>query len=451
VSSIASSLAESPGPAPRDLRAALDAAPMARARTAAVAVTVGLSALDGYDVLSLSFAAPAIVADWNVGKAALGLLLSIGLVGMAAGSLLLGPLADRIGRRRLVIINLLVMAAGMFASTFARSIFELGACRLVTGIGIGSMVAVINPLAAEFANNKRRPLAMALMTIGYPAGGLAGGLLAAMLIEVDGWRAVFLAGGIASLIMLPVVLVFLPESPHYLLARGGAREKRELGAMLERMGLGQIREFSFSPPAAQGGYSGVFARGQLGRTIQVTALNLLFVIPVYYVLSWLPQIVADAGFAPGQASLTGAMVNLAGIAGGLALGYAASAARLFPLTALVMAGTGIVVALIGIAPASLPLFMAGAIVCGFLLFAGMAGLYVVLATSFPAEARASGVGFVIGVGRAGSAAAPALAGWLFAAGLGTDSVSAVFGAFALAAASVLVSIIVSNRRRVAAP
>lgn len=434
------------GPVPRDLRDALDAAPMTRARTLAVAVTVGLSALDGYDVLSLSFAAPAIVADWNVGKAALGLLLSIGLVGMAAGSLLLGPVADRIGRRRLVIVNLLLMATGMFAATFARSLFELGACRLVTGVGIGSMVAVINPLAAEFANSRRRPLAMALMTIGYPAGGLAGGLLAAMLIEVEGWRAVFFAGGVAALLMLPVVLVFLPESPHYLLAKGGARERRQLGAMLERMGLGQIHDFSHTPPAAHGGYSGVFARGQLGRTIQVTALNLFFVIPVYYVLSWLPQLVADAGFAPSQASLTGAMVNLAGIAGGLALGYAASTTRLFPLTAAVMAGTGIVVALIGIAPASLPLFMAGAVLCGFLLFAGMAGLYAVLATSFPAEARASGVGFVIGVGRAGSAVAPALAGWLFAAGLGAGAVSAVFGLFALAASCVLASIIASRRR-----
>ncbi len=423
---------------------------MTRTRTAAVAVTVALSALDGYDVLSLSFAAPAIVADWNVGKAALGMLLSIGLVGMAAGSLLLGPVADRIGRRRLVIINLLLMATGMFASAFAGSLFELGACRLVTGVGIGSMVAVINPLAAEFANSRRRPLAMALMTIGYPAGGLAGGLLAATLIEVEGWRAVFLAGGVASIVMLPVVLAFLPESPHYLLGKGGVREKRQLSAMLEHLGVGQEHVFAVAPPDAHKGYSGVFARGQLGRTVQVTALNLFFVIPVYYVLSWLPQLVADAGFAPSQASLTGAMVNLAGIAGGLALGYAASTARLLPLTALVMAGTGIVVALIGIAPASLPLFMAGAILCGFLLFAGMAGLYAVLATSFPAQARASGVGFVIGVGRAGSAAAPALAGWLFAVGLGTGMVSAIFGIFALAASCVLVSIIATNRRRTAA-
>jgi len=128
-------------------------------QVAAVAVTVIISALDGYDVLAASFAAPAISHAWGVGKAVLGLVLSSGLFGMALGALVLSPLADLVGRRRLVFLSLALMAVGMLLSALAQSLGQLVAWRVLTGVGIGAMVAVITPLAAEFANSRRRPLA----------------------------------------------------------------------------------------------------------------------------------------------------------------------------------------------------------------------------------------------------------------------------------------------------
>ena len=141
------------------LRGLFERAPMSRTQVGAVAITVILSALDGFDVLSVTFVAPAISRDWGIGKAALGVVLSSGLGGMALGSFLIAPLADTLGRRRLILVSLSLMAVGMALSATSSSLVQLAAWRVVTGLGIGACVAVINPIAAEFANARRRSLA----------------------------------------------------------------------------------------------------------------------------------------------------------------------------------------------------------------------------------------------------------------------------------------------------
>lgn len=420
-----------------ELRQRLDMSPMSPAQILAVIVTMALSALDGFDVLSVTFAAPAIARDWHLGSAALGMLLSAGLAGMAFGSFFLAPLADLWGRRRVVLVNLALMAVGMLASAAAPALPELIFCRVVTGLGIGAMVAVINPLAAEFANRDKRPFAMAMMTVGYPVGGLIGGVLAASIIPSHGWRSIFVAGSLGALLLLPFVLAWLPESPTFLLTRTSAAARCQLDAVLIRFGQPRLMAGWQPEPIRNVGYAGVFTRDQIARTAAMTSANFFYVLAVYYALSWLPQMAANVGFAPGQASLIGASANLSGIAGGLLVGYSLAGSDLRRPTALVMSGTALMVGLIGFAPASFPLWLAAAGCCGFLLFAGMAGLYTVLASSFAASARASGVGFVIGVGRIGSAIAPVLAGNLFATGLDCSSVSALFGASALLAALIL--------------
>ncbi len=420
-----------------DLRGRFDAAPMGGARIAAVAATVALSALDGYDVLSITFAAPAVALDWGIGKAALGLLLSAGLAGMALGSLLLAPFADVIGRRRLVLGSLALMAAGMLLSASATSLPQLVAWRVLTGLGIGAMVAVINPLAAEFANTRRRALALALMAMGYPLGGLVGGLASAALLRLYGWPAVFLAGVVAAGLLVPVVLLFLPEPLAFLLARRRPDSLARVNALLARCGFDPVAALPAEAVAGGAGYAAVFAPAQVGTTIRITVANLLFVMAVYYVLSWLPQMVAEAGFPPSTASLVAAVANLAGIAGGVTLGWLARRAGLNRLTVAAMVGLGLATAAFGLTPASLPLLVLAAGVCGFFLFGGIAGLYATFAVSFTAEGRASGSGFVIGIGRIGSAVAPLLAGWLFASGLGRGAVSAAFGACALLAGLLL--------------
>src|SRR5688572_21205263 len=183
---------------PRDVIAE---SPMSALQIAVVAITVALNALDGFDVLSISFASPGIAAEWGIDRAALGIVLSMELVGMAIGSVLLGGIADRFGRRPTILGCLVLMAIGMFMATTVSGLYALGAWRITTGLGIGGMLAAINAVAAEFSNARRRHLSVSIMAIGYPVGAVLGGLVAAQLLQANDWRSVFYFGTAATAAM----------------------------------------------------------------------------------------------------------------------------------------------------------------------------------------------------------------------------------------------------------
>src|SRR5215469_4362994 len=164
---------------------------MGMAQWLAVLIVLGLNALDGFDVLSISFASPGMARDWGIDKATLGWVLSMELFGMAAGSLFLGGVADKIGRRPTILGCLIAMAAGMFGAAHSRGVAELLPWRLLTGLGIGGTLAAINALAAELSNRRWRHFAMGLMVIGYPVGGVIGGLFVQRLLAGGSWHAVF--------------------------------------------------------------------------------------------------------------------------------------------------------------------------------------------------------------------------------------------------------------------
>ena len=235
------------------------------------------------------------------------------------------------------------------------------------------------------------------------------------------------------------MLAFLPESPAFLLARRRPDALPRANAVLMRFGRLALSVLPAPPALGSSGYRALFAPAMAAATLRLTAANGIYVMTVYYVLSWLPQLVADAGFKPSTASLVSAVANLTGAAGGLLLGVAARRFGLPRLVVGALLGLGLSTAAFGFSPPSLPLLVTAAAVCGFFLISGIAGLYATIAATFTAESRASGSGFVIGVGRATSATAPYIAGWMFAAGLSRSVVSLAFALCAAAAAAVLLT------------
>ena len=161
------------------LRAQLNSREMSRAQWEVVLLCTAINMLDGYDVLVMSFAAAPVAADWQLDPARLGLLLSAGLIGMALGSIVLGSLADALGRKRLVNICLITVTIGMILSAYTQSQLQLLALRFVTGVGIGGMLATLTALVSEYSNDKRRGICMGLLQSGYPLGALFGGMIAA--------------------------------------------------------------------------------------------------------------------------------------------------------------------------------------------------------------------------------------------------------------------------------
>jgi AAHS family 4-hydroxybenzoate transporter-like MFS transporter len=431
-----------------DPRIMLEEAPMSRAQIIALALVCGLSALDGYDVLAVSFAAPGITKGWDLGRGALGLVLSSGLVGMAFGSIVVSPFADIIGRRRTVIVSLGFMAAGMLLSAFASSIESLAAWRVVTGIGIGAMVPVITPLAAEFANKRRRALALAILAIGFPLGGTVGGFAAALLLHFFAWPAVFLFGAGAALLLLPLVVVWLPEPLAFLLARRDGRSMERVNGLLARCNLPTIAEL---PPVAEkraAPYRAIFGPGQRAGTLRITAVNLLYLMTVYYVLSWMPQMIADAGFSASAGTALSATASMSGAIICILISLAAPRIRLRALGAAMMIGLSVATAIFGYTPPSLILLAVMAALIGGFLYTGIFGLYATIVDTFEPGMRATGVGFVMGVGRGASALSPAIAGALFEFDAGRDIVSALIATLALAAGLLM---LVRGREPGAAP
>ena len=419
----------------------LDAAPLGNRQRIILALAILIAALDGFDMLSMALVAPAVAKDWQLDKAVLGLLLSSGLVGMAIGSIFVAPLADRVGRKTVVLGCLALLTAGAAASALSPSVMVLAVSRVVTGIGIGTMVVMTTLISAEFSNARFRPLAVAaIATLGFPLGGIIGGLGASAILKYSTWHAVFGAGAIVGALLFGLVAVVLPESPAYLLARQPRNALARLNAVLHRLGHLPLAAL---PPSVEGprkSYGGLFKRGLAEVTLRLAAINVLVAVAAYYFVNWLPQLVVDAGFPVATGSLVSAAGGTIGLIGGTLFGALAMRFRANRLAAGAMLAVAASLVAFAFAPPVLPLLI---VIAGILSFAmsGSAGtLFGILATTFPPELRAAGTGLIMGVGRIGSATGPALAGWLFATGFTRTSVSIAFALGPLIAAMLMLTL-----------
>src|SRR5262249_12053636 len=296
-----------------DPREILENSTMTAAQIAVVAITVFLNAMDGFDVLSIAFASPGIAKEWGIAQTALGAVLSMELIGMAVGSIIIGGIADKIGRRPTLLACLLAMALGMLGATTAPSPVPLSILRVFTGLGIGGMLSGTNAVVAEFANKKWRSLCISMMVIGYPLGGTVGGMFASSLLAKYDWRSVFYFGATATAILLPVVFFLLPESVHWLTRKQPANALHRINRALKKLGHGTV---SAVPEVHESdrkkSVGDIFSAGLIGVTLLVTAAYFFHIITFYFILKWTPKIVADMGFAASSAGRILAWANFGG-------------------------------------------------------------------------------------------------------------------------------------------
>ena len=424
-----------------DPRQAMAGLPMTTRQFLAVGMCVLLNALDGFDVLSISFASPGIAKEWGIDRAALGVVLSMELFGMAFGSVLLGQVADRIGRRPTVIGCLVVMALGMLATTQVHSIEALAAAQLFTGLGIGGMLATTNALIAEYANDRWRGAAVAVMAAGYPMGAIAGGAIASNLLAADNWRDVFMLGAIMTALFLPLVPFLLPEPVSALLQNRRGDTLGQVNHSLVKLGHAGIA--TLPPVEAQPRKASVgelFAPGTAPVTVLLTLAYFLHIMTFYFILKWVPKIVVDMGFTPASAGGVLVWANVGGLIGGLLFSALSLRFTLRALLVAFMLASTVMVAVFGQGQADLHGLSLAAAAGGFCTNAGVVGLYALVASSFPTAIRGGGTGFVIGVGRGGAALGPILGGLLFAAGFGLPVVAALMASGSLLAALALLAL-----------
>ncbi len=417
-----------------DPRQLIADAPMSSTQVMVVTITIILCALDGFDVLAISFASPGIANEWGIDKAALGIVLSMELIGMSIGSIMLGGIADKIGRRITILGCLTIMSLGMFMVTRVSGIIELSVWRVITGLGIGGILAAINAVAAEFSNTRRKHLCVSLMAIGYPFGVVVGGTIAAQLLKSYDWRSVFYLGTAMTVMCIPLVYFLVPESIHWLTSRQPDGALSKINATLKRMGhatLSALPEINLETQKSR--VADIFSPTLIVTTLLITAAYFSHIMTFYFILKWTPKLVVDMGFQPSAAAGVLVWATMGGVIGGVLFSLLTIRFPLKPLTIVACLLSTIMIAAFGRSPADLDKLAIMAASAGFFSNAAIVGLYAIIAHVFPTHVRAFGTGFVIGIGRGGSMLAPIIAGFMFQAGISLATVAMIISSGSLIA------------------
>jgi len=399
----------------RDPLLVLRQGPMSATQIAGICLCILINIIDGYDILASSFTAAAIARDLALTTPQLGVFFSAGPLGMMVGALFLSPLADAIGRRPLVLLCLALTAAGTLATAASPTLPLLATSRALTGLGVGAMMAAINTVVAELANDRRRDLAVCLQAAGFPLGGVLGGACVYALGDLP-WGWVYVIGGAFSAILIPMVLVWMPESLAFLIGRRPLNALEKANHLLGRLKLPPMTELPAAERRAAGGPPVALVLTPSGLAMCASFFLLMFTF--YFLSSWIPKILTDAG-ASAQIGISSAvMLSLGGVAGDLifaGLTTRWSAARLSPIFAAACFATAVVFVNVATTPgAVLPV----ALLLGVFLYATMASHYAIVPTVFPAAVRSSGTGLALGVGRMGATVGPLAGGLLLGADLG---------------------------------
>jgi len=421
---------------PQSLQAQLDAKPMTPLQWRVVVLCWLVNILDGFDLLAISFAAPAIAKTWALDPQTLGIVFSSGLLGMTVGSLLLGPAADRIGRRRMILLATTILGLSTLATAGATSVGQLLLLRGMTGIAIGALLPSLNTLVAEYTPDRRRNLAISFMHLGYPLGGIAGGLLASYIIPSAGWQALFLSGGIFTLAILPVLLFGLPESLHYLLQKNQPAAQAMTSKLAIRLGIDLHAAQAQRVTTSAARFKDVLRGQWLMPGLALWACFFLGNLTLYFLLNWTPTILVEAGLSTVQAMHAGMLLNLGGGIGMLSLGYLSARWSIYRMMSGYFILGGLFIMALGQVPKADMLFGL-TILAGFFALGGLIGLYSLAARLYPDATRATGVGLAIGAGRFGAILGPYAGGVLISMGWPMGSYFALLALPLIAVAVIL--------------
>jgi benzoate transport len=405
-----------------------------------VALCVLINMLDGMDVMVIAYVAPAMAADWGVGFEALGVIFSAGLAGMMIGCVVLAPFADTFGRRPIILLALTLMTIGMCGTGLVDTIPEFVIFRALAGVGIGTLLASIAALVAEYAPAERRSFAIGLFQAGYPVGAVLTGVVCLFAIPALGWQGTLIASGLASAIVLPIVYLWLPESVAYLENRQPAGALERINGLRHRLDWTVLSEL---PPRTIGsvapGVGKLFANGLWRSTLILWFATFLGFAVLYFVTSWIPKLATQAGLSVDKAIWAGSIFNLGGVVGTTTIGWFAARYRIGHLIRGYMVAAAVFLMIFS-AKMPLLLVLGVAMLIGLFLQGGFSGFYSLAAKLYPADVRSAGIGWAIGIGRGGAIIGPLMGGFLLAREVPLWGVFAAFAA-PLAVSGILAALV----------
>lgn len=319
-----------------------------------------VAALDGFDTQAIAYVAPSIGEAWGIDKALFGPVFSAGLLGLTIGALLLSPLGDRWGRKGVIVACTATFGLLALLTSRAETIQELLVYRLLTGIGLGGAMPNLIALTSEYAPRRLQATLVTVMFCGFPLGSTIGGLVSAPLIVSHGWQAVFVLGGVVPLALVPVLLIFLPESARFLALRGGGPR---LTALLAKTAphlsgeafVAQVR--AEAPGSGQDRLSiaALFTHGRAPMTALIWLAFFMNLLVMYFLVNWMPSLLRDQGLSLNVAVASTAILNLGGVVGAIILGRFLDRTDPFVVLGLAYAAAAVFIAVIAFAGSEIPL------------------------------------------------------------------------------------------------
>jgi AAHS family 4-hydroxybenzoate transporter-like MFS transporter len=397
-----------------DVASFIDAQPVGAFQVKLLLTCATVLLLDGFDTTAIGYVAPALAKDLNLSRAALGPVFSAGLFGLMIGALLLGPLADRIGRRKIIIFSTLAFGIGTLVTALVNDVGTLFVVRLLTGLGLGGAMPNTIALTSEFSPHRRRATMVMVMFVGFSIGAALGGFLAAALIPQFGWRSVFVVGGAAPLVLAPILAWRLPESVRFLAltGRANARVAELLALVSTRAGFAAGQRFVVDEPALKGmPVQHLFRSGRTVPTLLLWVVFFMSLLEIYFMSNWLPTVLHDLGASISAAAVIGSMFQLGGVVGTFVLGSIIDRFSFRALALVYFIAVFAVGAIGQLGHAAIPVTIA-IFVAGFCIVGGQIAANALAAGFYPTSIRATGVGWALGIGRVGSIVGPLVGGVL---------------------------------------
>ncbi|MEZ4905565.1 MAG: MFS transporter [Spirosomataceae bacterium] len=382
---------------------------------------------DGIDVLLVSFSSTEIIADWGLSKLQMGYIFSAGLAGMTLGALLIAPLADKIGRRKVFLLAVGLIVIGMLGVGFCYNFPLMLLLRLITGLGIGGILPTMAATAAEFSNDKYRDFNVGLVQAGWPIGAILTGLLAAKYIPVYGWHAAFIVAGVIALVMWLLVAFFMTDSLEFILHSDQPNALEEINNLLQKMKMAAVESL---PPvhkkAESLGINALFTEVYKFDTLKMWIAAFFGFLTLYTLMSWVPTIAKEEGLPFELATYVGIMLNIGAAVGSASIGAIGSkfglrqAILTFMITAFALMQV-YAFSMLTTSSIFILVFLIGIFVQG-----GFNGIWPTLSRIYETKIRTTGVGFTVSIGRLGAILGPFLFGYLSDIGVSIKSLFVIF-------------------------
>jgi AAHS family 4-hydroxybenzoate transporter-like MFS transporter len=396
-----------------------------------LAITTLIAAVDGLDVAIISYLIPSLSRDWGLPKAAFGLVIGAGLFGVAIGALTVGPMSDRKGRKTVILLALVLCALGAFGCAWSGSITEMTAWRFITGLGLGAALPNATTILAEYSPERHRARLIAVMFVGFSLGAASAGFTAGWLLPRIGWHGMLVLGGVLPTLCAVLVWLVLPESARFLVVKGAKAER--IARILSRIGALQTGHcIGFTLPELKGkphsSIAGLF-KGGLGLGSALLWVAYFMGLLVYYMLtSWLPSLIVQTGQPIGMAAAVSAMLLVGASTGTLLMGWLMDKVRPTFIVAAAFVFGSLLLLHVGRGLDSFLELEVCVFFAGFFVSGALSSMNTLAAVFYPTQSRASGVSWMLGIGRFGGILGAMGGGWLLGAGW---DISRIFMALAV--------------------